>query len=370
MVAQSRPYVQPLHALQQRYACKYTDEGQVWQGFGVYHHCSIISYSPEKYVSISVYLTRGIVPHLVSIVLEQRICIAVSEYFGAGFVGSNLFVYRPCGSCYGSRLVSISRLARLKRCPMQPKRSFPASLLLFCCALLFIAGFMSACDVMPGLAATTADPPDPTALTPVDTSPGTLDVIVTISEFQNAPSHLSDMMITFSTALIEAPSNYVVFDDANEKVICNGVTMKLGDAPSYTFPVPRKEYTCTYSGNKKDGTPLAFVQMFDVHLKNTLSPQLPTVTSSGFSLHYTPEPSGSNCTIMATATDTAGDPAVVGSSMSATTGTYTGPSTSGLQGTGDIELTRTCNVSPPSTPFHSMKVTYVTTTSIEVTWTP
>jgi hypothetical protein len=258
---------------------------------------------------------------------------------------------------------------------MRTKRTFPVSLLLLCCALLSIAGLLSGCSIIPGMAASAADPPGPTGLTPATTAPWSLDVNVTIKEFQDAPSHMSEITLAFSTALIEDPQNFVIFDDSNEKVICNGVTTPLGDTPQYTFSVPRNEYTCTYYGNDPHPSTLDIIaptsaQMFDVPLKNMLSPQLPSVSSSGFSIHYTPEPAGSNCSISATATDRSNDSAVNGSSVAATTGIYNGPDVSGLQGDGDVELTRTCDVSPPSTLFHSMHVTYIATASIEVRWTP
>ncbi len=252
---------------------------------------------------------------------------------------------------------------------MQTKRSFPVRFFLFCCGLLVTLSMLSACSVMPGLAAASSDPP-PTSIgvTPVDTSPGTLDVIVTITEYQDAPSHLSDIAFSFSTTVIENP-NYVQFDDPNEEVICNGAIEKLlGNTPSYSFPIPRRPYSCRYIGNDIDNSSRPDMTTFDVPLRSTLSPQLPTITSGGFSLRYTPDAPGTNCKISATAIDRAGDPSVVGSFLPSTTGTYSGPSTSGLKGTGDIELTRNCDIFPSSS-FHSLVVHYVTQASIEVTWT-
>jgi hypothetical protein len=238
-----------------------------------------------------------------------------------------------------------------------------------------MAVMLSACDPLSGYAAAPVDPPTIIGVAPYDTSPGTLDVNVTITEDQDTLTNNStNIKVTFSTDLIEN-MNYVQFDDGSEAVICNGVTKNLkGDIQSYSLPgVPRREYICTYRGTKENEdteivTQLPFTQMIDVPLKSTLNPLLPTITGSGFTLHYTPDGAGSNCTISATAIDRAGDQQVVGGSLPSTTGTYTGPSTAGLKGRGDIELTRTCKFTP-SSPFDSMQVTYITNASVEVTWT-
>jgi len=261
---------------------------------------------------------------------------------------------------------------------MQTKRVVPVLLLMLCCAM---ATMLSACGEPTGYAAAPADPP----VTPYDTSPGTLDVRVMIIEDQDALNHRSNISISFSTNVIEDP-NYVLFDDPQyQTVICNGVTLALGTLQTYPLSVPRGEYICQYRGTKENEdnedfgnnehhehiTVLPYAQMFDVPLKSTLSPQLPTITSSGFTLHYTPDAAGSNCTISAMAIDLAGDTPVTGGSSSSATGTYSGPSTAGLKGQGDIILTRTCDVSPSSpAPFDSMHITYITKASVEVTWTP
>lgn len=249
---------------------------------------------------------------------------------------------------------------------MQTKRAVPVMLLILYCT---IAALLSACGALSGTAAAPADPP----VTPYDTSPVTLDVKVTIVEDQDALSHKSSIVISFSTDFIE-DTNYVLFDDPQETVNCNGVTMTLGHSTAYTLTVMRGGYICQYRGTKQNEdnnqiTVLPYTQMFDVHPKSTLSPLLPTVTGSGFTLHYTPDAAGSNCNITAMAIDRAGDPAVMGGPSPSTTGTYSGPSTAGLKGQGDILLTRTCDVSSSSSGlFDSMHVTYITKASVEVTW--
>ncbi len=155
--------------------------------------------------------------------------------------------------------------------------------------------------------------------------------------------------------------------------MCNGITQHLGNSPSYLLHVPRQAYICQYSGTRENEdteqvSPLTPTQMFDVPLKSMLNPELPTITGSGYTLRYTPDGAGSNCTISATAFDLVGG-SVVGGSFPSTTGMYTGPSTAGLKGRGDIVLTRTCKFSLSSTPFDSMNVTYITNASVEVTWT-
>ena len=250
---------------------------------------------------------------------------------------------------------------------MLTKRTLPAPLLMLFCGLLVLLGMMSACTTIPGVADPSADPPASIGVTPIDTSPGSLIVTVTINEDQDATDGMSNITLQFSTSLIEE-DNYVLFDNSNEAVVCNGVKETLGSAQSYTFHIPSQPYTCEYSGNTQDHIPLAYVNMFDFPLRSTLSPKLPSVTSSGFSIRYQPD-SDATCTITATAKDSAGDPDVVGNGEPSNKDISNGPATGSLQGNGEILLTRTCPVQPPeNSPFSSLSITYISTASVEVTW--
>lgn len=236
---------------------------------------------------------------------------------------------------------------------------------MFGCMLLGSSLLLPACSIE-----MTPDPPDPLAVTPADTSPGTLDVVVVISEDQDATDKTTDITFSFRTIVIEE-QNYVLFDDPNEEVVCNGVHKPLGKSPSYKLQVPRGHYICTYSGNieDKNGNSKALppVQTFDVAPRSALSPQPPVITSNGYSVRYTPD-SDDQCTVQGKATDSAGH-TVMGPSEPGNEGVYSGPSTSSLKGPGDLFVIRTCHWQPyqPSE-FANMDVTYISQASVEVTW--
>jgi hypothetical protein len=204
-------------------------------------------------------------------------------------------------------------------------------------------------------------------VTPLDTSPDTLDVTVTILEEQDATDDMSNITVSFSTIVIKE-KNYVRFDQPNAAVICNGVKQSLGEPMQYTLRVPRKSYACAYSGTRDDGEALPYTQLFAIPLRSELSPRPPTITSNGFSLHYTPD-ADSLCHIQGKAIDSANDPAVVGELSTSDQSVYSGPSTSSLQGGGDILLTRTCNWPNLPSAYHHLSLTYISQASIEVTWT-
>lgn len=251
-----------------------------------------------------------------------------------------------------------------KGCPVERKSLF-LSLILGC---MMSGGIL----LLPACSFQVAppDPPAPTPVTPADTSSNTLDVTAVIFEDQDATDHMTDITFSFSTIVIEE-QNYVLFDDPNEEVVCNGLHQPLGKAQKYTLHVPHGHYTCTYSGNVEDkngnGRPLPFVQMFDVAPRSALSPQPPIVTSNGFSVRYTPD-SDDLCTIVGKAMDSAHDPPVSGKPEPGNEGVYSGPSTSSLHGTGDLFLIRTCTWHHLPGAFANMDVTYISQASVEVTW--
>ncbi|GAC1565219.1 MAG: hypothetical protein NVS3B14_02240 [Ktedonobacteraceae bacterium] len=241
-------------------------------------------------------------------------------------------------------------------------------------SVLFLIMFLSciilsACSPALGFAATTSDPPSPIGVTPIDTSAGTLTVTAKIVEDQDATDGTSNITLQFRTRQIEE-DNYVIFDDPNEAVICNGVKVKLLNSQMYNFHVPRKEYICNYSGNTNDKDPLTYVTMFDVPPRSELSPQQPVVTGQGFSIRYAPDSSSDSniCKITATATDAGGDTPVVGNSSPSDLGLYNGPGTGSLHGNGELLLTRTCSYPTFSNDFYQVNLTYISTASVEVTW--
>ncbi|HEY7348606.1 MAG TPA: hypothetical protein VH599_09860 [Ktedonobacterales bacterium] len=235
------------------------------------------------------------------------------------------------------------------------RRKPRALVLALCCVALF------ACTVQ---AAT--DPPDPIKVTPADTSSGTLDVEVTILENQDATDHKTTITLSFSTTAIDE-QNTALFNNPNEEVICNTVKQQLAVSVSHVLHVPRGDYSCVYSGNK-NGVALPYVRMFVIRARSELSPQLPTVTRDGFSIEYTPDSDGM-CTLLGKAEDKAQDPPVQGKQVPSNLGVYSGPSTSGLRGEGDVFLTRTCIWQNLPSAFARMEVTYVSLASVEVEWT-
>ena len=110
-------------------------------------------------------------------------------------------------------------------------------------------------------------------------------------------------------------------------VRCNGVTLKLDDAPVYTLSVPRLGgYTCSYPGYTQGIGQLAPVTVIDVAARSALMPQQPSVSSQGYTIGYTPDASGRPCSMMADAIDDAGA-VISGSPASSDLGVYHGPAT-------------------------------------------
>lgn len=237
----------------------------------------------------------------------------------------------------------------------------------FSAALIMLLGcfILSACDAPLGLASTLSSIPPSLGVTPIDTSAGTLMVTMVIEENQDATDGTSNITLSFRTHAIE-DDNFAIFDD-HEQVTCNGVTLKLKDSPSYTFKVKVAAggYTCTYTGNVSGVGQLAAVQLISIPARSNLSPQHPSVNSQGYKISYTPD-TNAGCSIIAKAID-GSNYTLTGGSEPSTNGVYIGPNTAGLNGTGEILLTRTC--SPKlSNPFSSLDFTYRSTASVEVTW--
>ena len=192
-------------------------------------------------------------------------------------------------------------------------------------------------------------------------------VTMLIDEYQDATDGMSNITLGFRTRAIEE-DNFARFDD-QEQVTCNGVTIKLHDSPSYTFKVKVAAggYTCTYTGNAPGvgQRTLAAVRLISIPARSNLSPQRPSVNSQGYKISYRAD-ANSGCSITAQAID-GSNYTVTGGSEPSTNGVYIGPNTAGLNGTGEILLTRTC--SPKlSSRFSSLDFTYRSTASVEVTW--
>jgi hypothetical protein len=218
---------------------------------------------------------------------------------------------------------------------------------------------------------TAADSPDPLAVTPRDTSANTLRVVVTISEDQDATDKMTDITFSFSTTAIDE-KNTVLFDDPNEAVKCGAFQLPLATGQPHILHVTRGHYACIYSGNR-NGEPLHPVLMFDIAPRSELAPQPPTITSNGFSVRYTPD-LDDRCTVQGKATDSAGDPFIMGPPEPSNEGIYSGPSTSSLHRLGDLFLIRKCvwhHYQPGeshASEFDDMDVTYISQASVEVTW--
>lgn len=241
---------------------------------------------------------------------------------------------------------------------MRTKYFFAALIMLLGCFIL------SACYVPLGPPSLTPDPPS-MGVTPINTSANTLMVTMLIDENQDATDGTSNITLSFRTRAIEE-DNFAIFDD-QEQVTCNGVTHKLKDSPSYTFKVKVAEggYTCTYTGNAPGVGQLAAVRMISIRARSNLSPQRPSVNSQGYKISYTHD-ANSGCSIIAQAIDGT-NYILTGGSEPSTNGVYIGPNTAGLNGTGEILLTRACTPKL-SSPFSSLNFTYRSTASVEVAW--
>jgi hypothetical protein len=213
------------------------------------------------------------------------------------------------------------------------------------------------------------DPP-PIGVTPIDTSAPTLIVTINIDEDQDAADHLTNISFAFRTHSIEE-NNYVLFGKG-ENVTCNVESiLGLTTLQQYVLKVRRnvddlQGYDCVYIGYTESIGLLAPVPMIDVQARSELSPQQPQVGGQGYSIRYTPDSNDLACSITADAIDSART-VINGPHSSSNIGTYVGPATSSLQGSGEILLKRTCTWTLQR-PFYAIYLTYQSTASIEVTW--
>jgi hypothetical protein len=231
---------------------------------------------------------------------------------------------------------------------------FIAALLLLLSSIL-----LSACEVGAAAASTSLG-----AITPRDTSASTLLVTIGITEDQDATDSRSTLTLQFRTAAV-AEDNSVRFTH-REAVTCNGVTVPLNDAPTYTLNVAQGGYTCSYTGYTPGTGRLSPVTMIDIAARSRLSPQQPTVSSKGYTISYTPDSSERACPLRADAADGAGNSSP-GPTSSSDQGVYQGPAISSLTGPGTIRLQRTCSWSLHD-PFDAIRVTYQSLASVVVTW--
>jgi hypothetical protein len=231
----------------------------------------------------------------------------------------------------------------------------------FIAVFLILLGsiLLSACDVVGASAPTSLG-----AITPMDTAARTLLVTIRITEDQDATDGKSTISLQFRTAIVEE-DNYVRFAH-QEAVTCNGVTVKLGDAPMDTLSVAQGGYTCSYTGYTQGGGQLAPVTMIDVAARSRLSPHQPSVSGQGYTIGYAPDSLDRACRMTADAADSANN-VISGSASSSALGVYHGPATNALAGAGIILLQRTCSWTLHH-PFDTMSLTYQSTASVAVTW--
>ena len=234
-----------------------------------------------------------------------------------------------------------------------------------------------------------SDPP----VTPDTTIPSTLQVTASIAEDQDTSDGTHGMSVItlgFSTRETIPPSQVIFIN--GESVRCKNNnqnnTITLGNFTSYWLRVAipyNSSYTCDYyyflNGQKKTAT------IFTVHAaKHPLSPVLQRPTNGNIQVHYIPGPeitNSSNCTVQVTAN--APNQSASGDTFPQKGDIYTGPDAGSLNGLGDIVMTRSCtpvNIvhensnnsaecgCPPDNTFATVKVTYTSTASHEVTWVP
>jgi len=228
-----------------------------------------------------------------------------------------------------------------------------------------------------------SDPP----VTPDTTIPATLQVTASIAEDQEASDGAHGMSIItlgFSTNETIPPSQVIFIN--GESVSCKNDnqnnTITLGNFTSYWFRVAipyNSSYICYYhyflNGQKKSAT------IFTVHAaQHPLSPVLKRPANGNIQVHYIPGPeitNSSNCTVQVTAN--APNQSASGDTVPQKGDIYTGPDAGGLNGLGDIVMTRSCTpvnihnntdecACPPGTAFAAVNVTYTSTASYEVSW--
>ena len=228
-----------------------------------------------------------------------------------------------------------------------------------------------------------SDPP----VTPDTTIPPTLQVTASIAEDQDASDGAHGMSVItlgFSTNETIPPSQVIFIN--GESVSCknnnqnNSIT--LGNFTSYWFRVAipyNSSYICYYhyllNGKKESAT------IFTVHAaKYPLSPVLQRPTNGNIQVHYIPGPAitnASNCTVQVTAN--APNQSASGDTVPQKGDIYIGPDAGGLNGLGNIVMTRNCtpiNIHnnsaecscPPGSNFAAVNVTYTSTASYEVSW--
>jgi hypothetical protein len=225
--------------------------------------------------------------------------------------------------------------------------------------ILLSAILLSACDVV-GVSASTSLG----AITPMDTSSSMLLVTIGITEDQDATDGRSQITLQFRSAVV-AEDNSVRFAH-QEAVTCNGVTLKLNEAPTYTLSVARGGYTCSYTGYTPGNGQLAPVTLIDVAARSRLSPHPPSVSSTGYAISYTADSHERACPLTADAVDGANN-VISGVAASSDLGVYYGPATSSLTGAGTILLQRTCSWALHD-PFDTVNLTYQSTARVAVSW--
>jgi hypothetical protein len=218
---------------------------------------------------------------------------------------------------------------------------------------------LSACDVIGASASTSLG-----GITPMDTSASTLMVTIGITEDQDATDGRSNVTFQFRTAVVEE-DNAVRFAH-QEAVTCNGVTLKLNEAPTYTLSVAQGGYTCSYTGYTQGIGRLTPVTLIDVAARSRLSPQPPSVSSTGYTISYTADSRARACPMTVDAADGAND-VIPGVATTSDLGVYHGPATSSLTGTGTILLQRICFWTLHD-PFDTVSLAYQSTARVAVTW--
>jgi len=226
-----------------------------------------------------------------------------------------------------------------------------------------------------------SDPP----VTPDTTIPPTLQVTASIAEDQDASDGAHGMSIItlgFSTNETIPPSQVIFMNGESVNCEGNNNSITLGNFSSYWFRVAipyNSSYICYYhyllNGQKVRTT------IFTVHAaKHPLSPVLLRPANGNIQVRYIPGPeitNSSNCTVQATAN--APNQSASGDTVPQKGDIYTGPDAGGLNGLGDIVMTRNCTpinihnnsaecTCPPGTAFAAVNVTYSSTASYEVSW--
>jgi hypothetical protein len=193
-------------------------------------------------------------------------------------------------------------------------------------------------------------------VSPVDTTPEQLSIVINLTEDQNARDGKVSITMQFIDNGIRNP-NDVQFTD-QESIICNGVPLTY-DSSAYNYSASiistSNNYTCLYTSHGQTST-------LAIPIQTQLSPTY-ILHDKQLNVQYNVSDS-SNCTIQVEVSDsnhTQDGP------IHPDNGLYPALDISNFSGPGNLSFSRTCSTIQPSA-FHKITLAYQASRSIPVNW--